>query len=162
MDIKNEQKIEKERVVLGIFGCVITALIGGAIWYGLYQLVGFLAVISAVVIAGGAKRGYAILAKTFSLKGAVISTIVATLTVILAWYLCASHDLFVVWQQWIEQGIETQPITFGKAIILCFEKVLLSNAALLYWGDLAVGLIIVGLFSYDAFCKATKNKSAIK
>ena len=62
----------KENVLFGIVGAFLFALVGGILYYVLYQI-GFLASISGLVCVICAIKGYSFFAKRESIRGIVIS-----------------------------------------------------------------------------------------
>lgn len=140
---------KKENVLAGIVGALLFSLAGGALWVVLYQF-GYLAGISGLVGVVCAAKGYKIFAKKESLKGIIISIILAVIVMISAWYLCLSLDLYNLYQDWYANGEVNFTITFGQAVkdvYLLFED---SDIAVECFKDLGIGLLlcVVGAFSY--------------
>lgn len=125
---------EKENVGLGILGAFLFALVGGVIWFILWQ-VGYLASISGLVGVICAVKGYGLLAKTKRVSVAcIVSAAVSTIVVILlAWYLCAAFDLYKAF----EGGIG-----FFDAVIN-LPTLFAENSEILigYLKDLGLGLL---------------------
>ena len=79
--------VQEENVLAGVVGAFLFALVGGALWFVLYQI-GYLAAISGLVGVICAIKGYSFFSKKESTKGVVIATIMAVLVLVIAWYLC--------------------------------------------------------------------------
>ncbi len=153
-----EQK--KENVLAGILGAFLFSLAGGIVWFVLYQ-VGFLAAISGIVGVICAIKGYAIFGKRESVKGVIISTVIAFLVIVLAWYLCIGYDIYSTYQEWFANGDIDFTASFFDAIRevpVFFED---SEIATAYLKDLGIGLLfcVVGAFGYvKAAIGKAKNK----
>ena len=153
-----EQK--KENVPAGIFGAFLFSLAGGIVWFLLYQ-VGFLAAISGIVGVICAIKGYAIFGKRESVKGVIISTVMAFIVIVLAWYLCIGYDIYSAYQEWFANGDIDFTVSFFEAlgeVPLFFEE---SEIALAYLKDLGIGLLfcVLGAFGYvKAALSKARNK----
>ena len=88
--IKNSDT-QAENVLFGIVGAFLFSLVGGVLYYLLYQM-GYLAALSGLVGVICAITGYSFFAKKESTKGTVISVIIAALVLVAAWYLCVASD----------------------------------------------------------------------
>lgn len=142
-----EQK--KEKVFAGILGALLFSLAGGIVWFLLYQ-VGFLAAISGIVGVFCAIKGYGIFGKRESVKGVIISTVMAFIVIVIAWYLCIGYDIYSAYQEWFAAGDIDFTVSFFDAIgevPLFFED---SELATAYLKDLGIGLLfcVIGAFGY--------------
>ncbi len=149
-----EQK--KENVLAGILGAFLFSLAGGIVWFVLYQ-VGFLAAISGIVGVICAIKGYAIFGKRESVKGVIISTVIAFLVIVLAWYLCIGYDVYLAYQEWYANG----DIDFFESISDASTFLAEPEIATAYLKDLGIGLLfcVGGAFGYDkASIGKAKNK----
>ena len=106
-----------ENVLMGIVGAFVFSLAGGLVYFLLY-LVGFLASISGVVGVFCAITGYRIFAKKESIKGVIISAVIALLVIVLAWYLCFAMDIQDAFKYWFEIGDIDYTISFSEAVSL--------------------------------------------
>lgn len=147
-----EKPEKQENIVLGIIGALLFSLAGGALWFGLY-LVGFVAGISGIIGAICAIKGYSLFGGKESIKGIVISVVIAILIIILAWYLCVGYDIYGAYQQWFEDGDIDFTLTYAESldsIPYFFEDPEISSA---YIGDLAFGLLFCiaggGAYAYS-------------
>jgi hypothetical protein len=84
------------------------SLAGGIIWFVLYQ-VGILAAISGLIGVVCAIKGYAIFGKRESTKGIIISTVIAFIVLVLAWYLCLSYDVYDAYQLCTKKAMSISP-----------------------------------------------------
>ncbi len=158
----SEQPIapKEENILAGIVGALLFSLAGGIVWFVLYQ-VGFLAAISGIIGVVCAIKGYAIFGKRESTKGVIISTVIAFLVIVLAWYLCLSYDVYLAYQDWYAAGEVDFTITFFEAVSNAHLFLADTEIAVAYLKDLGIGLIfcVVGAFGYvkAAIGKAKKN-----
>ncbi|MBQ5321410.1 MAG: hypothetical protein J6K88_05085 [Oscillospiraceae bacterium] len=132
---------KEENVLAGIIGAFLFALAGGVLWFVLYQ-VGFLAAISGIVAVICAIKGYAFFAKGESIKGIVISVIVAFLVIALAWYLCLTLDVYNAHKEWFNAGEIDYMLSFAESFRLSYLYLVDPDVALGYWGDLAIGVLL--------------------
>ena len=139
----------QENVFAGIIGSLLFSLVGGIIWFLLYQI-GFIASISGLVGVICAIKGYSFFSKKESIKGIVISILATLFTMCLAWYLCLSLDVYNAYQEWFATGEIDFTLTLGESVgnaYLFLEDPELARA---YFGDLAMGLVfcIIGGVGY--------------
>ena len=138
--MQNEvKKIKDENVVAGSVGAFLFALVGGVIWFVLYQ-VGFLAGISGLIAVIAAVKGYTVFSKKESLKGVIISVIMAIIVMIIAWYLCLSTDVYNAYQEWYKNGEVDFTVTFFEAVRGAYVYLMEPEIGPSYFGDLAIGL----------------------
>lgn len=144
-----ENTYKNENVALGILGAFLFSLVGGVVWFVLY-LIGYVAGISGLLGAICAIKGYSLFAKKESVKGIVISIVIALLVIVLAWYLCLAYDVWMAHEEWYEQGEIDYTITYLDAVI--GSGVYLEDPEIGpgYFGDLGFGLLfcILGGGSY--------------
>ncbi|MBQ8895415.1 MAG: hypothetical protein IJY88_01310 [Clostridia bacterium] len=150
----------KENVLAGIVGAFLFSLAGGVVWFLLYQI-GYLAALSGIVGVICAIKGYSIFAKRESVKGVVISSVIAFLVIVIAWYLCISYDVYLAYQDWYANGELDFTLTFFESIraaVLFLED---SEILVAYLKDLGIGLIfcVIGAFGYvkSAIGRAKNN-----
>ena len=130
----------KENVLAGIVGAFLFSLAGGALWYVLYQI-GIIAAISAIVGVIAAIKGYEIFSKGSSLKGIIISVIIAFIVLVAAWYLCLSTDVYNAYKIWYEEGSVDFTLTFFESVKCAY--LFLEDPEILapYIKDLILGLL---------------------
>ncbi|MBR2622551.1 MAG: hypothetical protein IKC97_09330 [Clostridia bacterium] len=157
----NTQADIKENVLAGIVGAFLFALAGGALWFGLY-MVGFIASISGLVGAICAIKGYTVFAKKESVKGIVISVIMALLVMVIAWYFCLAYDVYDAYKLWFEEGEVDFTVTFFEAVRGAHLFLTDPEIGPAYFKDLALGLLfcIIGGGSYVV--NKIKNAKAAK
>lgn len=150
----------KENVLAGIVGAFLFSLAGGVVWFLLYQI-GYLAALSGIVGVICAIKGYSIFAKRESVKGVVISSVIAFFVIVIAWYLCISYDVYLAYQDWYANGEVDFTLTFFESIraaVLFLED---SEILVAYLKDLGIGLIfcVIGAFGYvkSAIGRAKNN-----
>ncbi len=151
---------KKENVFAGILGAFLFSLAGGIVWFVLYQ-VGFLAAVSGIVGVICAIKGYAIFGKRESVKGVIISTVMAFLVIVLAWYLCIGYDVYLAYQEWYANGDIDFTLTLFESISDASTFLAEPEIATAYLKDLGIGLLfcVVGAFGYvKAAIGKAKNK----
>lgn len=143
----------KENVLAGAVGAFLFSLVGGILWFVLWQL-GFLASLSGLVGVICAVKGYTFFAKTKkeSKICLVLSVIIAMAVLAIAWYACVAYDIYLAYQEWYAAGEVDFTLTYFEsvsAVPYFFED---SEILTAYLGDLGMGLIfaIVGVVSYLA------------
>lgn len=154
------QELPEENVFAGIIGALLFSLVGGIVWFVLYQI-GILAAFSGIVGVICAIKGYSIFSKRESIKGIVISSIIAFLVIVIAWYACLSYDVYLAYQDWFANGEIDFTVTFFEAVSGAYLFLEESDIALAYFKDLGIGLLfcIIGAFGYVKGAVAkVKNK----
>ena len=150
----------EENILAGIVGAFLFSLVGGIVWYLLYQI-GFIAAISGVVGVVCAIKGYSVFGKRESIKGIVLSTVIAFLVIVLAWYICLANDVYLAFKDWYKAGEVDFTLTFFESVRNAHVFLEDTETAIAYFKDLAIGLIfcIVGAFGYvkTAIGKARKK-----
>ena len=138
---------KEENVLAGIVGAFLFSLAGGIVWFVLYQ-VGILAVISGIVGVVCAIKGYAIFGKRESVKGVIISTVIAFLVIVISWYLCLSYDVYLAYQDWYANGEIDFTLTFFESVANAYIFFEDAEIAVAYLKDLGIGLIfcVIGAF----------------
>lgn len=152
---------QKENTVAGIVGAFLFALAGGIIYFLLYQI-GIFAALSGTVAVICAIKGYSVFGKGESIKGVIISTVIAFLVIVAAWYLCLSYDVYTVYGEWFELGEIDFQITFFEAVRGSHIYLFGPDMIPAYWLDLGLGLLfcVLGAFSpvKNALAKAKANQ----
>lgn len=153
-------ELAKENVLAGIVGAFLFSLAGGIIWFVLYQI-GFLAAISGIVGVVCAIKGYAIFGKRESVKGVILSTIIAFLVIVIAWYACLSYDVYLAYQDWFANGEVDFTLTIFESVANAYIFLTEPEIAIAYFKDLGIGLLfcVAGAFGYvkAAIGKAKKK-----
>lgn len=103
-----EKSAKRENIDMGVVGAVLGALIGGAIWVGVYQL-GYIVAIAAYLMVVCAVKGYEKLAGSLSKKGLWISIIVSIIVLFLAEYVCIGVEIYKVFDVTIFEAIKAVP-----------------------------------------------------
>ena len=146
---RNFENEVRENVVAGIVGAFLFGLVGGVLWFVIY-LLGFIAGISGLIGAVCAIKGYSVFAKKESVKGIIISVVIALLIIVLAWYLCLSYDVCMAYQDWYEAGEIDYTITYFESAQVAHYFLAEPDIGPAYWGDLGMGLLfcVIGGGSY--------------
>ena len=158
---QNENTEIKENVVAGIVGAFLFSLAGGVLWFVIY-LFGFIAGISGLVGAVCAIKGYSVFAKKESIKGIIISVIIALLVIVAAWYSCFAYDIYVAYQDWFAAGEVDYTLTFAESVYNVPYFLSEPEIGAAYIKDLIFGIVfcVIGGGSYVANkLKNAKNKA---
>lgn len=151
----------EENVIAGTVGALLFSLVGGILWYVLYQ-VGYLAAISGIVGVICAVKGYSFFGKKESIKGIVISVIAAVIVIVIAWYLCLANDVYSAYQAWYENGEIDYTVTFADAVRGAHYYLEEPDIAAGYFKDLAIGLLLCVVGSVSYIITAVKRVKAEK
>lgn len=125
--MEQERKTKQENVVAGVVGAFLGSLIGVVCTVVIGQL-GYVASVSGLVMAVGALKGYELLGKKLSKKGAVISSVLVLVMTYLA------HRLS--WAISIAGAVEAGVFECFRAIPALLDAGVLEGPS--YWGDLAM------------------------
>lgn len=144
-----EQVEYRENVVAGLVGAFLFSLIGGILWFVIYMF-GFLAGISGLIGVICAIKGYAIFAKKESTKGVILSSVIALLVMVIAWYMSISYELYDAYQMWFANGEIDFTLTFFESVYAVPYYLFDPEIGMYYWRDLAIGLVlcVIGAASY--------------
>ena len=134
----------KENVLAGIVGAFLFSLVGGILWF-LLDRIDFVAGISGIVGVIAANRGYSFFAKATSKKGIVLSTVIALLILVLAWYLCFSLDLAQAYEMWYENGEVDYLPTYFECVANGYLYLTDPEIAFGYISTLLIGLALACL-----------------
>lgn len=144
--MNNNATMEKENILAGVVGAFLFSLVGGILWFVLYQ-VGYLAAISGLIGVVCAVKGYTFFAKTKneSVRCVIISIITTVIVLAISWYLCVAFDIYNVYQEWFAAGEVDFTYTFFESVQVVpyfFED---SEILIAYLKDLGLGLLFAGL-----------------
>ncbi len=148
--------VQKENILFGIIGAFLFSLVGGVAYYLIYQ-VGFIAGISGLIGVVCAIKGYEFFAKSISSKGVVISIVMAALTLIAAWYICLTQDVYNACIAWQQEGLIDSVPSFFDCITFSYE--FLADVPE-YYTDLAISLVLAVVGSASYLTKIFKEKKA--
>jgi hypothetical protein len=141
----------KENVLAGAVGAFLFSLVGGILWFVLYQI-GYVAALSGLIGVICAVKGYTFFAKTKneSNKCLVISVIIAIAVLVLAWYLCVGYDIYLAYQAWYEEGEVDFTLTFFESVRVIPYFFFEGGYLVAYLKDLGFGMLfaILGVISY--------------
>ena len=157
--VKNEQDVLKENVIAGIVGAFLFSLAGGVLWFVIY-MIGFIAGISGLVGAICAIKGYSIFAKKESIKGIIISVVMALLVIVLAWYFCIAYDVFNAYKAWFEEGEIDYTLTFFESVRAVSFYLGDPEIGPAYLKDLGIGLLFCVIGGGSYVVNAIKNAKA--
>ena len=146
----NTPNVKQENVVAGVVGAFLFSLVGGILWF-LLDRIGFVAGISGIVGVIAANRGYSFFAKGSSKKGIILSTVIAALVLVLAWYLCFSLDLMEAYQAWYEAGEVDYVPNYFECISHAYLYLSDSELAFSYVSNLLIGLALCAVATFPTF-----------
>ncbi|MBQ7445610.1 MAG: hypothetical protein IJS71_06715 [Clostridia bacterium] len=159
--ISEEKKARNsgERVAAGIAGAFLFSLAGGVAFFVLYQ-VGIIASMSGFLGVILAIKGYKLFAKKESVKGIVISSVIAFLVLLAAWYICISKDVYDAYQLWHQEGEIDFTLTFFQSMAAVPEFMKIGEVASGWLRDLALGLLFALMGSgYTVFTMIKRVKT---
>lgn len=126
-----------ENVIAGIVGALLFSLIGGALYFVIYQI-GFIAGITGLVIFVLANFGYGLFSgRKNSITGIVVSIICLILTTLLAEYMCIAYAIYDTYREYYN-------ISFFTAIRSAFNFIIDPEINLL--GDVVSDVLFALVF----------------
>lgn len=136
----------KENVLAGVVGAFLFSLVGGILWFVLYQI-GYLAAISGLIGVICAVKGYTFFAKTKneSIRCLVISIITTVVVLAISWYFCVAYDIYLAYQDWFAAGEVDFTYTFFESVQVVPYFFTDSEILVAYLKDLGLGLLFAGL-----------------
>lgn len=136
----------KENVLAGVVGAFLFSLVGGILWFVLYQI-GYLAAISGLIGVICAVKGYTFFAKTKneSIRCLVISIITTVVVLVISWYFCVAYDIYLAYQDWFAAGEVDFTYTFFESVQVVPYFFTDSEILVAYLKDLGLGLLFAGL-----------------
>lgn len=141
---------ESGNVVAGIVGAILFSLLGGVLYFIIYQM-GIIAGISGLITFVLASFGYDLFSRTKnSIVGMVISAVAALAALYAAEYLCISFEIYRVYQ---ELGI-----TFFDAVQATSEFLKDPEISSAFWEDLIFAYIFGGIAIISNIVTALKAK----
>ncbi len=157
---------EQENTLAGVVGAFLFSLVGGILWFVLYQI-GYLAAISGFVGVICAVKGYTFFAKTKneSVKCVVISAVMTTLVLIISWYFCVAYDIYYVFNEAFAAGEIDFTYTFFEAVQVTPYMLLEDTEVLVaYLKDLGIGLLfaVLGVVYYLSIREKRMKAEAAK
>lgn len=161
--MNNNSMETKENVLAGAVGAFLFSLVGGILWFVLYQI-GYVASISGLVGVICAVKGYTFFAKTKneSTKCLVISMIIAVLVLVISWYLCIGYEIYLAYQAWYAAGEVDFTLSFFDSVRVIpyfFED---SEFLIACIKDFGFGLLFaaLGIVSYLSSREKKRKKLA--
>ena len=156
---------EQENTLAGGVGAFLFSLVGGILWFVLYQI-GYLAAISGFVGVICAVKGYTFFAKTKneSVKCVVISSVITAVVLIISWYFCVAFDIYTVYQDMFAAGEVDFTYTFFEAVTVVPYFFAETEILIAYAKDLGIGLIfaVLGVVYYLSLREKRMKAAAAK
>ena len=149
-------KQPRENILFGIIGAFLFSLVGGVLYYVLYQI-GFFASISGVVGIVCAIKGYTFFSGAESKRGIVVSVITTVVVIMIAWYMCVSGDVYQAYQGWFEAG----DVDYAPTYFECVRVAWLFIAEIPeYLLDLGLSILFAGLGCWGYVSNLLKRRKA--
>jgi len=155
-EVKNVRTQQSENVIAGIVGAFLLSLVGGLVWFLLYQA-DIIASFSGLIGVILAIKGYGWFAKKESIKGVIIASVIAFLVLVLAWYLCLGKDIYEACWLWYQEGEIDFPLTFSESLQAAPDFLADPEIGPEYFKDLAMGLLFAVLGSVGTVVTTLKN-----
>ena len=136
-------------VPLGVLGAFLFALVGGVVYYVLWNL-NIIAALSGIICVICAIKGYEIFARESSKTGIIAAVVVSAVVMILAWYYCYCTDMQAYYQGLFDAG----KVDFVPSMEVCLQYGFLDLPANLgYVVDLILSLAMggVGCWGYITY-----------
>lgn len=154
--VKTVKTQQSENVIAGIVGAFLLSLVGGLVWFLLYQA-DIIASFSGLIGVILAIKGYGWFAKKESIKGVIIASIIAFLVLVLAWYLCLGKDIYEACWLWYQEGEIEFPLTFSESLKVAPDFLTDPEIGPEYFKDLAMGLLFAVIGSVGTVITTLKN-----
>ncbi|MBQ8720424.1 MAG: hypothetical protein IJY65_05265 [Clostridia bacterium] len=142
---------DRGNTLAGIVGAFLFSLVGGVLWFVLYQF-GYVAAISGLVGVICAVKGFTFFAKTKNESAlcVILSTIITIVVLAISWYLCIAYDIYVAYQEWFAAGEVDFTLNLVESVYAV--PYFLTDVEILkpYLLDLGLGLLfaILGVIYY--------------
>lgn len=161
MDSRELTLKKTENIPLGIVGAFLFSLIGGAMWFILYQL-GFFVELSGIVLALCAYRGYVMFSKGANPIGLSIAALVSLLVLLTAWFLSINLDVYEDHVKWYIEGVLDAPISYIDALEIT-PRYLVDDDLTMYYLKPLIGGIVLSLIVWilpikNAFSKVIRER----
>lgn len=149
-------KQPRENILFGIIGAFLFSLVGGVLYYILYQI-GFFASISGVVGIVCAIKGYTFFSGAESKRGIVVSVITTVVVIMIAWYMCVSGDVYQAYKGWFEAGEVDYAPTYFECVRIAWLFIAEIPEYLL---DLGLSILFAGLGCWGYVSNLLKRRKA--
>ena len=150
IDRKQEILSKKSKLIPGIVGAFLGALIGCVVYFFVWQL-GYIAAIAGLVTAVCAFKGYEMLGGTVDKKGVIACVFIIIFAVFFANQIVWAYDAYSVYKD------------YGAGFFDCFRSLqqILTEHELTaeYYGDLAIAYVMTVLGSFRSVVNAFKSSS---
>lgn len=154
---KNPVEIKQENIFAGIVGALLFAIIGGAVYFGIYQL-GYIAGICGFIMFMLSNFGYSLFSGVKnSMKGIITAIIMTVVMLFVSEYICLAFDIYKAFGQ---EGIE---VSFAEALNYIPDFMQVSEVRAGVIKDLLFAYALGALATFGSVKQAiAKNKEAQK
>lgn len=147
---------EPENVPMGILGALLFSLVGGVLYFIVYQL-GYIAGIAGFVAVICAVKGYKLLGKRESVKGVIISVIVSVVVILLAATYSVSFSLL----ESLKSFYPSQTVTVLNSPIYLLRAMKDSgDITRIIVSELAIALLLCIVAAGSSVTRAIKSAKA--
>ena len=148
---------KKENFVAGIFGAFLFSLAGAACWF-LLDLVGIVASLSGFIGVICAIYGYKLFAKKESVRGIIISAVIAFIVLIFAWFFSFALDVYRVHIELYNAGEIGFKLTYAEAVDATLNVYIREfSVSKTYFLNLALGLVFALAGSFSVIAGSVKK-----
>ncbi|MCI8331307.1 MAG: hypothetical protein HFE78_00550 [Clostridiales bacterium] len=152
---KNKADAGPENVIVGIVGAFLFSLVGGVLYFAIYQT-GFIAGISGLIIAALSIFGYQLFSgRKNSMVGAIVSIFMVLIVIFIAEYFCLSYEIY-------QQFHDDYGITLTEAIrstnVFLEEKEILGAVLQDLLVAYALGFVAAASAIRNAFKAGSRKK----
>ncbi len=148
----------EENVLFGVIGAFLFSLVGGVLYFVLYQI-GYISALSGLVAVVCSIKGYSFFAKKESKRGIIISVIIAAIVIILAWYVSFCNDMLPVYAEALKNGeVDWAPANIFEYFPYGFWDLTVNP---LYFIDLLIALALGGVACFSYLSNKSKREKAM-
>ena len=149
-------KEPRESILFGVVGAFLFSLVGGILYYILYQIGIFNSISGAIGIVCAIK-GYTFFSGRESRRGIVISVIITVLVIMIAWYLCVSGNVYKAYQNLYADGEVTHAMTYLDCVRVAWVFIVEVPTSLI---DLGLSVLFAGLGCWVYVSNLIKRRKA--
>ncbi len=151
---KNPVEIKEENIFAGIIGALLFAIIGGAVYFGVYQL-GYIAGICGFIMFMLSNFGYSLFSGVKnSMKGVITAIIMTIVMILVSEYICLAFDIY--------KAFESE-VSFAEVLSYIPEFMQVSEIKTAVIKDLLFAYALGALATFGSIKQAiAKNKEAQK
>ena len=135
---------KKGCILLGIIGAFLFSLVGGILWFFLYQL-GFFVEFSGIITAICAYRGYLLFAGKNHVAGVLLALVISFCVIVMAWFLSINFDVYTDHIKWYNEGVLDDPVSYIEALSITPKYLVDDDLQLYYLKPLLSGFLLCAI-----------------